>query len=351
MPTHTDLREEPSQAIRPDLRRVLPRPGEAPFLQGLILRTVEDKMTAPFSLYQIIPPRRLMEMFEAFKAEHDDRLKNHDDDAERSLQSYANHPRDDWIADFDFPDRIVEYGEDIYQELADDPSVQIREVLGDPVNNAIALDARIAYLFDLVLSGIAQRRGGSYVMATWAANHADRSNAYHFLVDRQNNDPPTDKISCNGVSPSDMTVDEALQLRGLFKYCMDPSSPPWRAANITVSRLIDALRTHFPDDPKARYPKYNGPKPSKLMSYMTVCKPLRHTSAWEWMLQLLLPSFEVAYVTLNLLLLDAQDKAQHGRKISFIPSDSQSSLLASFHFGPAPAPHLDDMISAQDRHP
>ena len=252
-----------------------------------------------------------METVQAFKLEHDDRLKNRDEDGERSFQGYLNRARDDWISDYNFPDRIVEYGEEIYQELVDDPPVQIREVLGDPVNNTIALDARIAYLFDLILSGITQFRGGSYVMATWYANHAGGMgmDAYMFLMDRQQHDPPSDKTSWNGVSPSAMTVDEALQLRDLFKHCMDPSSPPWQAANATVSRLMDALRTHFPDDSNARYPKYNGPTPTNMMSYMTVCKPLRHTSAWEWILQLLLPSFEVAYVTLNLLLAIAQYQA------------------------------------------
>ena len=263
---------------------------------GLVQQTIEDHSLSPFNLYQIITPQRF-------------------------LQMYNNNSYVDQRSGYHFPQWARQMGSEIRDSLVSDPPLLIRQILGDPVHNSIALDARMAFLFESILLNITRIDHRLDLMGTEARG----STQLQFVQGRLADDvgyPPEDRRYLPAINPRAMTVEEASQLLELLERCINPNSSIWRAANTTVQRLARAIRTVYHSD--IVHDMDDGPNTGGSLSYMRVFTPMRRTSLWEYVMLRFMPSFRLAYMLLDATLLESRQRLERNVQHRFAPSNNQT---------------------------
>lgn len=278
--------------VRANLTYLLPDPR----LGGLIRQTIEDYSTSPFNLYQIITPQRLLQMY--------------DDN------SYV-----DQRSRYHFPQWARQMGSEIRDNLVTNPPLLVRQILGDPFQNSIALDARMAFLFESILLNVTRVDHRLDLMGAEARG----STQLQFIQGRLADDlgyPPEDRRYLPAINPRAMTVEEAFQLLELFERCINPHSSVWRAANTTVQRLARAIRTIYHSDNV--HDTDNGPNTGGSLFYMRIFHPMRRTSLWEYVMLRFMPSFRLAYMLLDATLQESQERLNRHAQHRFAPSGNHT---------------------------
>lgn len=279
------------------------RPRETSPFYRILLREIEGKFSKAFNIYQIIPPQRFLAMYEAL-GEHHDNIEH------RQAKKY--------------PDWTVREGELIYRDLVYEPPLEIRQILGDPVNNGIALDARMAFLFQSVTFNLT--RSDQYIgFSTRNHDVHELERTYGAATRERHFDGLEEAEVGYDIREEEMTVQEALELLQLFRRCMNQTSSVFKATNVTATRLTDAMRALYL--PGNAGPDQVGTSDPDGGDEYTAFQPPRRTSMWERAIQRFMPSYHGATIVLEILLWEERRRIRQERPAKFRRTRSQAYLL------------------------
>ena len=281
-----------------NLTQVFPRPNELYGIRSVILREVERRLSAPFNMFRIITPQYLLCMY-----------------IRVSSPGFWTPPNYDVRSESAFPESTVKDGKRIFLDLVNTPPARIRQILGDPLHNVIALDARMAFLFHSLLLNATKVASELDVHENDYDDPAEERVIYRELAAERREFGQRDIYALLSVDMQAMTIQEALQLRQLFRHCMDPHSSIFRATNVTLSRLRSTLQTLYPNSPGTSRAHAAS---SNFYPHMDVFNPPRPTSVWEYSFQRILASFRLCYMLLEVVLWDARQRLKYGRSSAFL---------------------------------
>ena len=262
--------------IRPDLRALFFRPSDAARLtqSGFLPEfwsTVEDKLETMFNVYHLLSPERLLVMAS---------------NLQQPMRGFEPGPQAFEIAD------------EIHRNLVDSPPAAIRQALGTPQLNGIALDARMAGLFDMLLLNLTRVGSNFDLAANEIYDNQEILEVYDAMQNQHNEFAVIDMSS--------MTASEAVNLYQLFWNITRPDSEVWMQINALNDTLVSAFNSSYP---------------AALHEGVRV---------WEFVLRRVTASFHLALMTMELVLFNSAKRVNTQRRIRFKRDRNGDGILRNF---------------------